>query len=225
MRSRVRSTVWQLTVRAQFILWMPLLISACESSSQLQKTAAPIPLPAPLEVFSEKDVVSTFVRAETGDAYCNLMGNEAFKNNLLAAVNLLRAKEQKCGAQTFPASAPLVWSVKLQKAAYEHSSQMAITNVVSHTSIDGRRPAERVQAVAYRFATLGENICAGAYDVPGVIKAWLNSPSHCQQMLSPAYTELGVACVKLDNTYYRRYWTMNLASPRLEVAPVAPVVQ
>lgn len=216
--------IWRMVLRAQLILGMALLNSGCETAGKLPQVATPSPIPAPVEIFSESDVASTFVHAETSDAYCNMVEGEGFKSSLLAAVNLLRATEQKCGEQVFPASAPLVWNVKLQKAAYEHSSQMAITNVVSHTSIDARRPSDRVHAVGYRFSTLAENICAGADDISSVVKAWLNSPSHCQQMLSPAYTELGVACVKLEKAYYRRYWTMNLASPLPEFVP-APVVK
>ena len=199
---------------------MALLNSACKSDDKLQKLALTTPAITPEDVFSEADIVSTYVRAETSDAYCNLMVGAAFKEKLIAAVNQLRATEQKCGEQIFPASAPLVWNVKLQRAAYEHSAQMAITNLVSHASLDARRPADRVHAMGYRFAALGENICAGEFDIPGAIKAWLDSPSHCKQMLSADYTELGVACVKREKGYYRRYWTMNLASPLSDVVPV-----
>ncbi len=110
------------------IIGMALLNSACKSDDKLQKLALTTPAITPEDVFSEADIVSTYVRAETSDAYCNLMVGAAFKEKLIAAVNQLRATEQKCGEQTFPASAPLVWNVKLQRAAYEHSAQMAITN-------------------------------------------------------------------------------------------------
>ncbi|MBI3729071.1 MAG: hypothetical protein HY254_12170, partial [Burkholderiales bacterium] len=146
--------IWRMVLRAQLIVLMSLLNSGCESTGKLPPVATPSPIPAPIEIFSESDVASTFVHAETSDAYCNMVEAAVFKSNLLAAVNLLRATEQKCGEQVFPASTPLVWNVKLQKAAYEHSSQMAITNVVSHTSIDARRPSDRVHAVGYQFAML-----------------------------------------------------------------------
>lgn len=219
---KMTSRVWRVIVSAPFILCMALLNSACESGRELQVVAASAPVP--VEVFSEADIASTYVHAESSDAYCNMVQGDVFKERLIAAVNVLRASEQQCGDQILPASAPLAWSVKLQKVAYEHSSQMAITNVVSHISLDARHPADRVRAVGYRFASLAENICAGVYDVSGVIKAWLESPSHCKQMLSADYTEFGVACVKREKGYYRRYWTMNLASPLLEPTP-APVVK
>lgn len=206
---------------ACFLFGLVLLNSACESDSKLQKLPAPAPAIAPVDIFLEADIVSTYVRAETSDAYCNLMDSMVFKERLIAAVNRLRATEQKCGDQIFPASVPLAWNVKLQRAAYEHSAQMAMSNLVSHASLDARRPADRVRAMGYRFAALGENICAGEFDLPGAIKAWLDSPSHCKQMLSPDYSEVGVACVKRERGYYRRYWTMNLASPLSDVVPVA----
>lgn len=210
---------WQLNVRILFILSMALLSGSCASLRPQQNVAASAFSTKPVEVFSEAEVVSAYVRAETSDAYCDLMDSVLFQERLVAAVNQLRATEQKCGMQIFPASLPLVWNVKLQKAAYGHSSQMAISNVISHSSLDARRPADRVRAMGYQFAALGENICAGEFDIPGVLKAWLNSPSHCKLMLSSEYSEIGVACVRREKAFYRRYWTMVLARPLPELVP------
>lgn len=203
------------------ILSLALASSACESDRQLQQVSPPVAAIAPVDIFSEAEVVSSLVRSETSDAYCNLLDDVLFKARLLAAVNQLRATQQQCGDQIFPASHPLVWNVKLQRAAFGHSAQMAMSNLVSHFSLDAQRPADRVRAMGYRFSALGENICAGEFDIPSVIKAWLESPSHCKLMLSPDYSELGVACVRREKSYYRRYWTMNLASPLLEPVPAS----
>lgn len=215
----VQPPAWQLSVRTLLILVVALLSGACESLRPQRNVAArERPIQA-VEVFSEAELVSTYVRAATSDAYCDLMDGVLFQERLVAAVNQLRAKEQKCGDQVFLASLPLTWNVKLQKAAYGHSSQMAMSNLISHSSLDARRPADRVRAMNYQFAAMGENICAGEFDIPGVLKAWLDSPSHCKQMLSSEYSEIGLACVKREKGFYRRYWTMILARPLLEIEP------
>lgn len=220
MRIKVPTVRLRLRLRL-FLLGSGLMsLGACQNDQALQVVATPVVTNEVVDVFSEADVVSSQVRAETSDAYCGLLDGVTFKEKLISAVNQLRATVQTCGEQVMPASSPVAWNVKLQRAAYGHSSQMAISNVISHFSLDSSPPSDRVRAVDYRFAAVGENICAGMFDITGAINAWLGSPTHCRQMLSSEYTEIAVACVKRDKSSYRRHWTMILARPLPKPVPV-----
>lgn len=188
---------------------------ACVSDPERASRSALIKIvvPEPATVFSEREVHSPYVHDDMSDANCNLLGAQSFQEEALKLVNQLRAQDQVCGGQTMLASKPLTWNTKLQNAAYEHSAQMAATNLVSHISLDGRQLRDRVAETGYQYVLLGENIAVGKIDVPTAIQRWIKSPPHCQQMLTPEFTEIAIACVAKDNSFYKRYWTMNLGRP------------
>jgi uncharacterized protein YkwD len=107
----------------------------------------------------------------------------------------------------------LAWNSLLLQAASGHSSDMAQNNYFSHTSLDGRTMVQRVVATGYTYSALGENIAAGQSTVESVITGWTNSPGHCQNLMNPAFQDIGVACVRSDTASYRYYWTMVLGRP------------
>ncbi len=189
--------------------------TACVSESERASRSSLVKSVAsePATIFSEHEVHSPYVHVDMSDANCNLLGAQFFQDEALTLVNQLRAQDQVCGGQTMLASKPLTWNAKLQIAAYEHSAQMAATNLVSHVSLDGRRLHDRVAITGYQHILLGENVAAGKIDVRTAIQRWFNSPPHCQQMLTSEFTEIAIACVAKDNSFYKRYWTMNLGRP------------
>jgi uncharacterized protein YkwD len=163
--------------------------------------------------FSEDALLSAYSQTGLSNSRCDLQESDSFQLQLLDMLNQLRATEQFCGREKMPASFPLVWNTKLQMSAYEHSVQMAVTNLVSHISLDSRRVGDRVKAAGYRYRVVAENIAAGQADVPAALQSWLLSPPHCKQMLSAEFTEFAVACVAKKDSFYKKYWTMNLARP------------
>ena len=92
---------------------------------------------------------------------------------------------------------------------------MSARNYFSHTSADGRTLRTRIEATGYAWSTIGENIAAGYSGVQTVVDAWMASPGHCVNIMTAAYTEMGMACVAGNaNSTYGNYWTMDLAKPR-----------
>ena len=47
-----------------------------------------------------------------------------------------------------------------------------------------------------------------------VVQGWLNSPGHCANMMSPGFTEMGVAFVVDRKSEAGIYWTQVLATPQ-----------
>ena len=57
------------------------------------------------------------------------------------------------------------------------------------------------------YATVGENLQAGATSPEQVVYEWMHSPGHRANILSSDYEELGVGYVYDENSKYRHYWT------------------
>jgi uncharacterized protein YkwD len=159
-------------------------------------TPAPAPAPAPV--------------AAAVDVNCGLNGAAGIQGEVMQRVNALRAAGAVCGTTVYAATGPLAWNSLLLQAASGHSSDMAQNNYFSHTSLDGRTMVQRVVATGYTYKALGENIAAGQSTVESVITGWTNSPGHCQNLMNPAFRDIGVACVRSDTSNYRYYWTMVL---------------
>ena len=96
----------------------------------------------------------------------------------------------------------LVVSGGLQKAAGAHSRQMLERGFFAHNAPGGLPFAKRVR-IYYRsdgFTTwsAGENLLysTGEITAEAAVEAWLNSPEHRENMLSPAWREVGVASLR-----------------------------
>lgn len=154
--------------------------------------------------------------------------SSATKAAYLEEINKARASSQDCGEYgVMPPAPPLKWNDQLVYAAQIHSNDMAASNTFSHTgsgtSSDlvaqalhpgiGSTLAERVEYAGYTgWSTLGENIAAGYQTVQEVINGWINSPGHCRNLMSPAFTEVGMARADNSNSTYKTYWTQDFGA-------------
>lgn len=137
-----------------------------------------------------------------------------FQQDLLSRINQVRASGRNCGSTAYPAVAALAWNSKLFDAAAAHALDMATKDYFSHVSQDGRTFSQRISAAGYAWTAAGENIAAGQTSVEQVMNGWLDSPAHCANIMSASFSEVGVACVRNDNSTYKYYWAMELGQPR-----------
>ncbi|EKB48251.1 CAP domain-containing protein [Cecembia lonarensis] len=126
------------------------------------------------------------------------------KNVLLEEVNTLRKNGCACGDQFMPAVKPLSWNNLLAKAAQNHSEDMFQNNFFNHVGSDNSTLDIRVNQMGYQWRLLGENIARGNFDEKAVVRAWKESPGHCQLMMDADFLEFGVG--RKENL-----WTMVLA--------------
>ena len=93
---------------------------------------------------------------------------------------------------------PLVLSDDLQSAAVAHSRSMLEGGFFAHDSKDGSPFVARVKgfyrAAGYDAWSVGENLLynTAAMDASTAMKAWLESPAHRENMLAPAWREVGI---------------------------------
>ncbi len=103
------------------------------------------------------------------------------------------------------------------EAARQHSTDMGVNDVWSHTGSDGSSPGDRISAAGYGSSHWGENIAAGHNSPEAVMNTWMNSPGHRENMLTCAFQHIGVGYhyqINDGGTYgYRYYWTQIFARP------------
>jgi uncharacterized protein YkwD len=132
----------------------------------------------------------------------------------LALVNEVRARGARCGAKSFAPAPPLNLSGTLGSVALGHASDMAEHSYFEHQDLTGHSPADRVRAVGYREKLVGENIAYGPQSVDEVMRGWLDSPGHCENIMDPRFAEMGLALATGHGARHGLYWVQVLAQPR-----------
>lgn len=145
---------------------------------------------------------------------------------LLSLVNKIRSQARVCYKDEglIGPSSPLKWNSFLTFSAYEHSRDMALSNIFTH---DGSGTVYDITGALYgkksRFSErihrhleipsipTGENIAVGMYDIEEVMNAWLASPKHCINIMSEEFTDIGMAIVTEEESFYGIYWTQDFA--------------
>lgn len=88
---------------------------------------------------------------------------------------------------------PLVMNDELTTAATMKAQDMFAQNYWAHNSPLGKMPWDFIKASGYDYEFAGENLARGFTTAPDVVTAWMNSPSHRENMLSPHYHDVGFA--------------------------------
>ena len=98
--------------------------------------------------------------------------------------------------------APLAVNQKLGAAASAFAQDLVAGSYFSHTGRDGSDVLDRIERAGYiradRGWRLGENLAwgTGVLATPGsIMQAWMNSPGHRENILNPAYREIGIGVV------------------------------
>jgi len=89
--------------------------------------------------------------------------------------------------------APVVKSDALTGLAQDYACRMIEGGFFGHTDPDtGYGPGERAVAGKYLFWNIGENLAAGQTTAADVMRVWMDSPSHRDNILDPRWTEVGI---------------------------------
>ena len=135
-------------------------------------------------------------------------------SSVLDLVNAARSRPRKCGSQSFPAVGPLRLSAMLTQAALTQAQDMSAHEHFEHEGTDGSTPSQRVSRTGYQWLNVGENIAAGAATADEVVTGWLNSPGHCKNIMTAAYTEMGIAYAADPKGKAGIYWSQVFGRPR-----------
>src|SRR5262245_22615451 len=138
----------------------------------------------------------------------------AVAQRVLALVNEARAHQRRCGRKKMSATHALTLSPILTKAAAVQAADMAANNFMGHRGTDGSEVGVRVTRTGYRWSSVGENVAAGQPDAETVVQAWIDSPGHCENLMSPNFREMGIAFVAAPQSELRMLWAQVFGTPQ-----------
>lgn len=88
---------------------------------------------------------------------------------------------------------PLTMNDKLAQAAEQKAMHMFANNYWAHIAPDGTTPWYFIKNAGYEYLYAGENLARGFTTSSDVVTAWMNSPTHRENMLSKNYKDVGFA--------------------------------
>lgn len=80
----------------------------------------------------------------------------------------------------------------LANAAQAKANDMALKGYFSHNGPDGKTPWQWVSESGYKYQYAGENLAVRFIDSSDVVNAWMQSPTHRENIVKPVYTQIGV---------------------------------
>jgi uncharacterized YkwD family protein/spore coat assembly protein SafA len=131
-----------------------------------------------------------------------MQGIKALESEVVRLVNIERSKQ---GLQ------PLKENWELSRVARYKSADMATKNYFSHTSPTYGSPFRMMESFGIKYSSAGENIAYGQKTPQQVMTAWMNSPGHRSNILSPSYSQIGVGYA--TNKSGTAYWTQMFIKP------------
>ncbi len=164
-------------------------------------------------------VAAPFTSPRTTDA-------ERVADVALKLVNEARSRPRRCGATHFSPSPPVSLADALSAVAQAHAQTMADDDVLRHEAADSRTAAERVRRAGLAARHVGENIASGVPTAAEVVAGWLASPGHCEVIMDPRFTAMGLGYALAPRSRGVLYWTQLFTEPppaRVRVASTDPV--
>ncbi len=80
---------------------------------------------------------------------------------------------------------------QLSQAAAGKASHMFSNNYWAHFAPDGTSPWGFIKGAGYNYLYAGENLAKGFTNSSDVVNAWMNSPTHRENLLSPQFKDVG----------------------------------
>lgn len=85
---------------------------------------------------------------------------------------------------------------KLEQAAMEKGKNMFDEDYWAHYSPSGKDPWSFISGSGYKFSYAGENLARNFYTSPEVVQAWMDSPTHRDNLLNTHYQDVGIAVLE-----------------------------
>jgi len=92
--------------------------------------------------------------------------------------------------------APLTQSPTLSQAALAKGNDMLAKGYWAHFAPDGTSPWNFFLNFGYKYKYAGENLARDFADASTAVSAWMNSPTHRENILNPNYRDIGIGVVE-----------------------------
>lgn len=107
-----------------------------------------------------------------------------------AIIELTNQERQKMGLSKVSEN------TALSKAAELKARNMLQENYWAHFAPSGKTPWDFILSSGYKFTYAGENLAKNFYNSNEVVKAWMASPTHRDNLLNSKYQDIGIAVVE-----------------------------
>ena len=87
-------------------------------------------------------------------------------------------------------------NARLTQAAYNKAQDLLTRQYFDHTSPDGQKFSQWIKDVNYQYFYVGENLAIDFNDEIELFQAWLDSPTHQENIIKPQYQEIGIAALR-----------------------------
>ncbi|BBH21729.1 hypothetical protein Back11_30740 [Paenibacillus baekrokdamisoli] len=181
----------------------PWLQQQLSQTGQITRTTQPSTQPSTqrtTQPVTQAPATNTGTGAGTGAG--TSAGSGSIETQVLQLVNAERAK---AGLKA------LTMNASLSKVASTKASDMRDNNYFSHDSPSYGSPFDMMKKFGISFSYAGENIAAGQQDAQAVMTAWMNSPGHRANIMSPNFTEMGLGYSPGGNM--SPYWSQMFIQP------------
>jgi uncharacterized protein YkwD len=149
---------------------------------------------APQGLYTREQSIATFNNIRLMSASEQADGPadaSAFEQEVLKLTNIERANY---------GLAPLQWHEVLGKLSRAYSADMSARDFFGHICPDGSNPFDRMNNAVITYRAAAENVAFGYRTPADVVKGWMDSPGHRQNILNPSLTHIGIG-------FYNYYWT------------------
>jgi len=89
----------------------------------------------------------------------------------------------------------LKYNPDLSISAQAKANDMFSKGYWAHTSPDGTSPWDFFKQIDYKYSYAGENLAKDFYDTESLMKAWIKSPTHRENVVNTNYQEIGIGVV------------------------------
>lgn len=125
-------------------------------------------------------------------------GNTSFPNVLGYAANISPGEVIRLTNEQRVTNglSPLSENSTLDSAALAKGNDMLAKGYWAHFAPDGTSPWTFFTNFGYRYQYAGENLARDFSDAGSAVSAWMNSPTHRDNILNPHYKEVGIGVVE-----------------------------
>lgn len=93
---------------------------------------------------------------------------------------------------------PLTLNGTLSNAALAKGNDMIVKDYWAHVAPDGTQPWKFFNDFGYKYRYAGENLARDFSNAQSAVDAWMNSPTHRDNILNPKYKEIGIGITEGD---------------------------
>ena len=109
--------------------------------------------------------------------------------NISSLLDNTNEERQKMGLSS------LVLNEELNQAALAKAQDMFNDQYWAHVAPDGKQAWDFIKEAKYAYKYAGENLARDFNNSDEVVKAWMNSPSHYENIANKDFTQMGLAVV------------------------------